>query len=122
MSEADLGSPEACAVAYDLTDDPIYAARCKKAVDDWAVHGRNVAELNEQGGGAFFSGIRNGLVSVYKAVIARAMDKDAAAFAEAEKRLDALIEEAAKDESPKPPNPTYEPPERSLGILDVRDA
>ena len=112
----------ACAVAYDLTDEPIYAARCKKAVDDWAVHGRNVAELNEQGGDAFFSGIRNGLVSVYKAVTARAMDKDAAAFAEAEKRLEALIEEASKHESPKPPNPTYEPPERSLGILDVRDA
>ena len=121
-AEADLGSPVACAVAYDLTDEPIYAARCKKAVDDWAVHGRNVAELNEQGGDAFFSGIRNGLVSVYKAVTARAMDKDAAAFAEAEKRLEALIEEASKHESPKPPNPTYEPPERSLGILDVRDA
>ena len=120
IAEADMGSTTACAIAYELTGDPIYAARCKKAALSYSERARGIVELDEKWCDAFFSGIRNGLFSVYKAIGARAEDKDPAAFAEAEKKLEALERSRPKKE-PRT-GPREEGPDRKVGIIDVHDS
>jgi len=102
----------ACALAYEMTGNPIYAAFCKYCVEQYKAHARTIVELTNN---SIFSGIRNGYISVLKAAAARAMDKDPDGFAEAEERLEGLVGTA-----PIPPSgPQPIPSEKNLGVIPV---
>ena len=100
----------ACALAYEMTGDAIYAAFCKYVVENYKEHAQTVVDLKAV---SMFSGIRNGYISVLKATAARAMDEDPQAFAEAEKRLEGLVGKGRREDS----SPKGIPPEKSLGII-----
>jgi len=102
----------ACALAYEMTGDPIYAAFCKRCVEQYKEHARTVVELRNN---SIFSGIRNGYIAALKAAAARAADEDPKAFAAAEKRLEDRVG-AGRGEQPAGPQPI--PEERSLGIIE----
>ncbi len=95
----------ACALAYELTGDPIYAAMCLKAVIDYREHALSIVEFRNS---SIFSGIRNGYISILKAAAARAVDRDPGSFTEAEQRLKAAIQ------PPPPVEETFY--EKSLGV------
>ena len=101
----------ACALAYEMTGDPIYAAMCMKAVLDYRKHGREIVAFQNA---SIFSGIRNGYLSVLKATAERALAKDPKGFAKAEERLLAAIKQA----EPSGPE-TYQ--EKSIGIPEGYD-
>jgi len=105
----------ACALAYEMTREPIYAAFCKYCVEQYKDYARTVVELTNN---SIFSGIRNGYISVLKAAVAMAMDKDSKGFAEAEKQLEKLVGTARSTLS----GPQPIPPERSLGIPQGYDS
>jgi hypothetical protein len=100
-----------CALAYDITRDPIYAAMCKKVVLDYREHALGIVELRSI---ALFSGLRNGYISVLKATVAMAMEQDAEGLAEAEEKLKTSI---------GPPLLIEKPPivEKNLGIPEGYD-
>ena len=94
----------ACALAYEITGDPVYAAMCKRAA---LAYTETAAATVEMRNPSMFSGLRNGYVAVLKAAAARAMEQPG--FAEAEKRLEQAID-------PPPPAPAPEIVEKSLGV------
>ncbi|OGG52223.1 MAG: hypothetical protein A3F84_20685 [Candidatus Handelsmanbacteria bacterium RIFCSPLOWO2_12_FULL_64_10] len=100
---------ELCALAYELTGDPIYAAACKRAALNYCEHALGIAELRGPSAGGLFSGIRNGEVSVCKALAARVWDRDPKGLAKGEERLKAAI---------KPPAPSAPPQilEKPIGV------
>ena len=101
----------ACALAYEMTGDPIYAACCKNTVENYTGDAKRiVTEFSN------WSAIRNGYVSVLKATTARAMDGDPQGMADAEKRFSAAI---------KPPETERvrgDLMEKSLGVPEGYDA
>lgn len=104
----------ACALAYEMTGNPVYAAFCKYCVEQYKDHARTIVELTSN---SIFSGIRNGYIAVLKAAAARAMDKDQQGFVEAEKQLEKLVGTAPSTRSGPQPIPS----ERSLGIIQGYD-
>ena len=104
----------ACALAYEMTGDAIYAAFCKYVIENYKEYARTVVELTNN---SIFSGIRNGYIAVLKSTVARAMDKDPEGFVEAEKRLNELLGKARRENSGPQPIPA----ERSLGIIQGYD-
>ena len=89
----------ACAMAYEMTGDPIYAAFCNHCIESYKEgNARQVVEVMIN-----YSGIRNGYVAVLKSAVARAMDKDPGGYAEAEKRLTEMI---GRDLGEKPSRPS----------------
>ncbi|MSS70529.1 MAG: hypothetical protein EXS64_03470 [Candidatus Latescibacteria bacterium] len=103
----------ACALAYEMTGDPIYAAWCEKEVLDYWEHARGLVEMQSD---SLFSGLRNGHIAVLKGAAARARARDPKALEEAERRLEAR---------PRKPAPTLSGPplyrEISLGIPEGYD-
>ncbi len=86
----------ACAMAYEMTGDPIYAAFCNHCIEDYKEYNaRQVVEVMIN-----YSGIRNGHVAVLKSAVARAMDKDSGGYAEAEKRLSEIIGRDLDEKNP----------------------
>ena len=102
----------ACALAYEMTGELVYAAFCKYCVEQYKDHARTVVELTNN---SIFSGIRNGYISVLKATAIRAMEDNPQGFAEAEKRLEDLLGTAPITRSGPQPIPA----ERNLGIIPV---
>ena len=103
---------QVCALAYEITGDPIYAAVCKKAVLDYREHALSVVELRSV---ALFSGIRNGYIAVLKAAAARAMDRDPEGLAKGEERLKAAIRPPASSGPQKVV-------EKNIGVPEGYDA
>jgi len=78
----------ACALAYEMTEDPIYAAFCHHALEAYIPHARisvHIADI------ALFSAIRNGYIAVLKATVARAIETDEESFVNALQRLSSLL-------------------------------
>ena len=86
-----------CALAYEMTGDPIYAAWCKKTVFEYRKFALDIVEFRSD---SIFSGLRNGHIAVLRGAAARAWDRDPKALEEAEMRLESL-----KKERPSPPGP-----------------
>ncbi len=102
----------ACALAYEITGDPVYAACCKRTVLGYRDYAASVVDMSNI---ALFSGNRNGYISVLKAAAVQAEDKDPAEMAKAEERLKSLIR-------PRPelwPTPLEE---KSIGVPAGYDA
>ena len=101
----------ACALAYEMTGDPMYAAFCKYLIEHYKHYAVTIVELTNN---SIFSGIRNGYISVLKATVARAMDQDSQGFVKVEKRLEKRVGTERREHSGPPPIP----PEQSLGIIE----
>jgi len=100
----------ACALAYEITGDPVYAAMCKRAALAYTDTAAATVEMRNP---SMFSGLRSGYVAVLKAAAARAMERPG--FAEAEERLAEAID-------PPPPAPASEIVEKSLGVPEGYDS
>ncbi len=103
-----------CALAYELTGDPRYAAFCKRQVLRSESHLRSVVNLANN---SIFSGIRNGHLEVLKAAVVRAQQQDPEGLAQAEEELPQYL----GTDQRKPPSPYYTPPEKSLGVPEGYD-
>jgi len=122
LAEADLAIAQSatshlatnCALAYQMTGDPIYAAFCMQCVEAYKDRARKLVEMDPEVGGSFFSGIRNGYIAILKSAAAAAIDRDPKGFIEAEKRLKKLMENGVEQEY----EPSAEFPERSIGVIE----
>jgi len=112
INTGELGDHRAmfCTLAYEMTEDPIYAAYCKHRLEEYKSAARVTLEYKNI---AFFSAIRNGEIPVLMETVARAMRKDAAGLIAAETRLKARLGKTPRNLPP----PGVVPPERSLGVL-----
>jgi len=104
----------ACALAYEMTGDMRYAAYCYHCLEQYKEYARTIVELTNN---SIFSGIRNGYISVLKAAVAHAMDRDREGFADA---LSRLKQEIGLERDRRPIQQSG-PLERSLGIIEGYD-
>ncbi len=117
----------ACAMAYEMTGDPIYAAFCNSCLESYKETSRRIVDLKPHAfstsgevvaTGFSFSGLRNGYIAVLKTTVDRAMEKDPKAFEDAVERLKSLV---GKGREKKASRPDPFKPERSLGVIEVHD-
>ena len=133
LDRTDHKGATACAMAYKMTGDPIYAAFCNHSIENYKEHIARpggpiydafrkyyIKDYKEHNAGQVvevmpnWSGFRIGYIAVLKSAVSRAMDKDPGGFTEAEKRLLEMIGRDLDENSYIPPN--REEPVRRLVI------
>lgn len=105
-----------CVLAYQMTNDPIYAAFCKHCIESYRGTAEKLVNMDPEVGGSFFSGIRNGYIAILKSAVAKALDTNPDGFAEAEERLRDLMRKGTENSKPQ-----SEFAEKSIGVIEGYD-